>query len=203
MDIRRTGIIILVVAGLAAAIISAGRFHQPVSEPMPLGAATGVRVGYPTAVAPARPARPLTISIPAINVAARVEYVRTDRQGNMDVPADADNAAWFEPGYLPGATGNAVIAGHYDKADGSPAAFYRLSGLVPGDIAEVSDENGAVRKFQVVRVESFDSAEFPLDDVFGPADTINLNLITCSGTWNAAAKNYSRRTVVFTRLIPE
>lgn len=47
-----------------------------------------------------------------------------DAKGNMDIPKRDENVAWYQIGYYPGSKGNAVIAGHYDTATGSPAVFY-------------------------------------------------------------------------------
>jgi len=38
----------------------------------------------------------------------------------------------------------------------------------------------------------------PLQDIFGAATTLNLNLITCGGTFDPATRHYDQRLVVFT-----
>jgi len=49
---------------------------------------------------------------------------------------------------------------------------------------------------------------FPYNDasalpvIFGASTTPNLNLITCGGSWDRFAKNYSNRLVVFATLAP-
>jgi sortase (surface protein transpeptidase) len=84
---------------------------------------------------------PATIEIPAINVNTSIEHVGTLKDGRMDVPKDPDNVGWYKPGTLPGAHGNAVLAGHVDDLT-SPAVFYDLHKLVNGDKIIVKDQNG-------------------------------------------------------------
>ena len=56
---------------------------------------------------------PLRLKIPKIDVDSIIEYVGLNPEGAMDVPKSQDNVAWFELGQRPGASGSAVIAGHY------------------------------------------------------------------------------------------
>ncbi len=144
---------------------------------------------------------PKTLRIPSINLEATIESVGMDAKGNMDTPKDSDNVAWYNLGYKPGTVGNAVIAGHYDKADGSPAVFWNLSKLAVGDKVMVTDENGSEQTFQVVRSEKYPYDQFPLQEVFGKSDKKMLNFITCQGEWNSEAKNYSHRSVIYTELV--
>ena len=123
-----------------------------------------------------------------------------DSQGRMDIPRKQQDVAWYDLGYKPGQTGNAVIAGHYDKADGSGSVFYKLSTLDTGDEIITQDGSGKELTFAVVRKENYPYDSFPLTTVFGSSDKKMLNLITCEGTWNKSTKNYSHRTVVFAEL---
>jgi sortase (surface protein transpeptidase) len=119
----------------------------------------------------------------------------------MDTPKDSDNGAWYNLGAKPGQRGNAVIAGHYDKADGSPAAFWDIAKLSSGDQIVITDVRGNKKTFEVTRVEKFPYDNFPMQEVFGDSDEPMLNLITCEGKWNSATGLYSHRTVVFSKLV--
>lgn len=146
------------------------------------------------------PSTPIRVNIPAINVGADIEPVGVDSQGRMDVPKDADNTSWFSPGFKPGAQGNAVLAGHYDREDGSPAVFWDLSKLQNGDEIIVEDDKGQKFVFVVADMQDFPYDDFPIEEVFGVSDVPRLNLITCRGEWNTSTENYSHRTVVFSEL---
>ncbi len=148
-----------------------------------------------------QPALPKTFMIPKLNVNVPVEHVGMDSKGAMDVPKNADNVGWYKLGYKVGDKGSAVIAGHFDKVDGSPAVFYNLSHLTPGDEILVKDENGKEYKYQVTKKASYNFDEVPLNEVFASSDKARLNLITCEGVFDKSAKNYSKRTVVYSELI--
>ncbi|HZE87667.1 MAG TPA: class F sortase [Methylomirabilota bacterium] len=142
-----------------------------------------------------------TLSIPKINVSASIESVGMDSQGRMDIPKNADDAAWYNLGVKPGEKGNAVIDGHYDKASGAPAVFYNLTKLHAGDMIIIRDRQSKQYTFAVVRIQNYPYDNFPLQEVFGQSTQPMLNLITCEGTWNKTTKNYSHRTVVFAKLV--
>jgi LPXTG-site transpeptidase (sortase) family protein len=145
-------------------------------------------------------AYPVTLIIPRLGIHATIEQVGMDAKGNMDVPKQNEDVAWFALGYLPGSNGNAVIAGHLDTKTGAPAVFYHLGALDRGDIIRVETDNGDQLEFRVTGKAVYPSQDFPLVTVFGPAARPRLNLITCEGTYNIAQHNYSHRTVVFSEL---
>jgi sortase A len=153
----------------------------------------------PTVSPIAEMGKPKKINIPSLGVEADIEEVGTDAEGKMDVPREDMNAGWWKFGTIPGVKGNSVIAGHFDRKDGGPAIFYDLKSLKTGDEFSVTDENGRNIPFIVYKAESFKVSEFPINEVFGNTDSANLNLITCSGTWDNNNANYSDRFVVFAR----
>lgn len=143
---------------------------------------------------------PVRVRIPSIEVDTIIESVGVDSEGRMDVPKDAGHTSWFSPGFKPGEKGNAVLAGHFDREDGSPAVFWDLSKLQNGDEIIVEDERGEEFKFAVINIQNYPYDDFPMEEVFGANDKARLNLITCRGEWNTVTNNYSHRTVVFSEL---
>jgi sortase (surface protein transpeptidase) len=143
---------------------------------------------------------PSRIQIPKLGVDTTVEQVGMDANGNMDVPKDPDNVAWYRLGYKIGGNGSAVIAAHFDKPSGAPAVFYHLSSLQPGDAIKVSDESGNTLTYRVTESTAYPYDNFPLQKVFNSSGTPTLNLITCDGTWDRTKKTYSNRLVVFSQL---
>jgi sortase A len=147
------------------------------------------------------PSLPKTFIVPKLGINAPVEHVGMDSKGAMDVPKNADNVAWYKLGYKVGDKGSAVIAGHFDKVDGSPAVFYNLTSLTKGDEILVRDEAGKEFKYKVTSKQTFNFDEVPLNEVFASSDKARLNLITCDGVFDKNAKNYSKRTVIYSELI--
>lgn len=173
-----------------------------VAEDTPTGFAdTALVPPTPTPEADTPPiAEPVQLEIPRLGSAASVEYVGLDDQRRMDVPKDAANVAWYKFGARPGEVGNAVLAGHLDSETG-PAVFYDLESLEPGNTIFVTDSAGARHEFRVTDKQTYAHDKFPMDEVFGASDKRRLNLITCEGQFDAAAKNYSHRTVVYTEAV--
>lgn len=143
---------------------------------------------------------PQYFTIPKIQVAAEVEPVGTDSEGIMQLPTKLTKVGWYSLGHRPGERGNAVIAGHLDSATGAGAIFYSLSQLEPGDAMIITDTMNTSYTYIVIRKEMYPYDQVPISEVFGPSDKKLLNLITCTGQWNAELHNYSHRMVIFSEL---
>ena len=148
------------------------------------------------------PAMPMRLTIPSLGVHVRVEHVGVDKENNMDIPKDHNNAAWFKLGTVPGNVGNAVIDGHYDWYGVKQAIFFHLDKLKPGDRAYVRDDKGVDRAFVITANTSCTFNKCPLTDIFGPTTNTRLNLVTCAGVFNRTTQNYDRRTVVYSEMAP-
>lgn len=146
------------------------------------------------------PAIPKKLRIPSLSIDASVESVGMDEQGNMDVPKLTENVAWYSLGFKPGEQGSAVIGGHYDTATGAPAVFYELSSLQNGDKVIVSDERDKEYVYVVEDSTIYGFDQLPMQEIFADSTQALLRLITCSGTFDAITKNYSKRLVVTARL---
>ncbi|HEX2346928.1 MAG TPA: class F sortase [Ktedonobacterales bacterium] len=139
---------------------------------------------------------PLRLSIPSINLDVAIIGVGVTSAGAMDAPRCNSNSDpicnqvyWFNGGYLPGEMGNAVIAGHVNRPDLSPAPFWNLHLVKKGDTIIVQPLTGRPLVFVVTSVTWISayaqgSNNPTLDAVFGPAATRNLNLLTCIGDWD-------------------
>lgn len=138
---------------------------------------------------------PRQISIPSLDIHTAIEHVREDEKGNMDVPKDPWNVAWYEKGYVPGQKGNAVLAGHVDSPEG-PAIFYLLKTLHQRDDIFITDEHGEQLHFKVTEAHTYPFDKVPMADVFGTQGKAKVILITCTGTFQKSAKNYSERLIV-------
>ncbi|WP_226670120.1 class F sortase [Metabacillus litoralis] len=142
---------------------------------------------------------PAQISIPSINVEAQIEEVGLLENGQMGVPEDFNQVGWFKDGVMPGEHGNAVLAGHVDSKTG-PAIFYDLEELVEGDEIIVRDKDGKSLTFVVYDKKSYKIESSPVDKVFGFSYRSQLNLITCTGTFNREKGTHEERLVVYTVL---
>jgi LPXTG-site transpeptidase (sortase) family protein len=106
----------------------------------------------------------------------------------------ASEAGWYEFTPVPGASGNAVIAGHVDTYAG-PAVFYNLYRLRPGDRIYV-DTGGPRQRFDVASVRELPKPDFPVNQVFGGTERHMLWLITCGGAFDYLTGHYLDNIVV-------
>lgn len=144
---------------------------------------------------------PTRLIIPAIHVEANIQNLGVTPEGVMEVPTNAVDVSWFKLGSLPGQTGSAVIAGHFDSVDGKPGVFTALNRLKKGDTISVLNDKGETAMF-VVRESRLYNPGFA-EDVFTANDGIHLNLVTCDGVWDGTTKSYSKRLVVFSDMVRE
>lgn len=154
----------------------------------------------PTIVPPPHADRvgiPVRLKIAAISVNAPIEKVSVTKAGAMGIPKDPMDAAWFSPGPRPGEMGNAVIDGHLNWYQGATGVFAKLRSVKPGDRIMVVDESRKEVAFVVRDIRTY-AAGADATDVFRSTDDgSHLILITCDGAWDAHAKQYSKRLVVF------
>jgi sortase A len=147
------------------------------------------------------PGVPLRLKIPSIGVNANVKQVGLNKNGDMGVTESYDEVGWYKLGPRPGASGSAVIAGHYDGKDTPRAVFYDLEKLKKGDIVEVFDQDGKVFQFKVKGMKVYDFKDSAPEVFNTVGDRPILNLITCAGDWLPSHKMYNKRVVVFTELV--
>lgn len=143
---------------------------------------------------------PNQVWVPSVGIKAKVQPVGLLENGQMDVPKSSDVAGIFVKGVLPGEKGNALMAGHLDNYTG-PAIFHPLKRVKPGDPIVISNEEGKYLVFSVIAVESYLTAEAPLEKIFGDTDLEQLNLITCAGKYDRKKREHNKRLVVYTRLL--
>ncbi len=141
-------------------------------------------------------ALPDRLVIPDIGVNAPVLHIGLTKEGDIGTPKGPDEVSWFSDGTRPGENGSAVISGHYGWKDNRAAAFDNLHKLKRGDMMYVALEDGSVLSF-AVRESRIYGANASTQDVFLASDTSHLNLITCTGNWNASKQSYEKRLVVF------
>ncbi|RIW26839.1 class F sortase [Bacillus salacetis] len=145
---------------------------------------------------------PARIKIPSMDIDTEVISVGLLENGEMAVPEETEITGWYDRGVKAGAEGNAVIAGHVDSQEG-PAIFFYLKNMEIGEEVTVSDESGKELTFKVKAKESYKDEEAPIEKIFGPDKERNLNLITCTGTFNHDEHLYPDRLVIYTELVEE
>ncbi|MER5807965.1 class F sortase [Streptomyces sp. NPDC002033] len=166
----------------------------------PAGGAGGpVGPGLPAARAPLSAAMPARIDVPAMGVQAPVIARGLDGDGAIEPPPYElpGTVGWWGAGPAPGAPGTALMVGHVDTKS-KPAVFFGLSTLGPGEKIRVSRADGTVAEFTVEDVRVYERAGFDPHKAYGPRvkGRAELRLVTCGGSYDKAAHQYSANVVV-------
>jgi Sortase domain len=193
---------VFLIIGGAGAVILALSTQRHAPQP---GAGAAGAVG-PSAVRPRGPwlprSVPVSLAIPAIGVNSGLLRLGVGTDGAMQVPslpAQANDAAWYEYSATPGQVGVSVIEGHVDSY-GGPAVFFRLGALRPGNRIDVALADGTTAVFRVTGVREYLKSRFPARAVYGASNDAALRLITCGGAFDYATGHYLSSIVVFASL---
>lgn len=144
------------------------------------------------------PAVPIRLMINGISVDAPVEpYGVNERTGQMAVPRNVTDVAWYEYGPAPGEPGSAVLAAHVDLAGQGPGVFYRLRDVTPGDHVVIEYSDGSTRVFVIRARVTYEKDDLPLETIFSRAGSPVLTLITCGGGFSESSQSYDSNVVAY------
>ena len=148
--------------------------------------------------------KPVSISIPAIDVTSSLMDLGLNPDGTVEVPSIDDpnsEAGWYTGSPTPGEQGPSIILGHIDSRKYGPGVFYNLDKLTAGDMVEVTRDDGSVATFKIDKVESYLKAEFPTDEIYGNISNAGIRLITCGGAFNSDEGSYESNIIAFGSLV--
>jgi len=177
---------------------------QPVGSPVIEVEAPPIRQVPQDAPAPqnstrvaANPNHPVRLVIGGIAVNAPVQGVGTTPDGLMEVPKSYGIVGWYNKGVMPGQKGPAVLAGHYTGGYGG--VFDKLADLKDGDLITVTNGKGESFTYKVTKKVEYEKDKVPMADLFKTGNESRLEIITCSGKWQA--QNYDKRLVVTAEIV--
>ena len=143
---------------------------------------------------------PIVLDIPAIGVLAPLTSLGLNPDGTVQVPSEWQEPGWYHLGPTPGQLGAAVILGHVDSVTG-PAVFFHLGALRPGEMVNVTLADGVVAHFVVDAVDVYPKSSFPARSVYEASPgRATLQLVTCTGEFDASTHHYLSNLVVYTSL---
>jgi LPXTG-site transpeptidase (sortase) family protein len=143
-------------------------------------------------------ASPVGLRIERIGVDAPIEPYGVDtRNGEMDVPRNVKDVAWYKHGPIPGETGSAVLAAHVDLSGQGKGVFFNLKTLSEGDEIYVNFDNGEEAGFRVSARTIYTKDNLPIDAIFSRTGPAVLTLITCGGGFNESVGSYDSNVVVY------
>ena len=145
-------------------------------------------------------AHPAKVSIPALKVESNIIDLGLQPDGTMQVPPDAQDTGWYTNSPAPGRPGPAVLAAHVNWK-GVDGPFAKIGQLKAGDQVIVESAGEARAEFAVDKVERYPKSAFPTDAIYGDTPDPQLRLVTCGGSFDAAAHSYRDNIVVFAHLV--
>lgn len=178
---------------VAALLVLAAAGCAPATSPAPAAAAPGVTE---TTKVPARPTR---VRIPSQHVDVSIIDLGLQSNGEMQVPPDAKDAGWYVNSPIPGQVGPSVLAAHIDWK-GVDGPFRHLDQLKPGDEVMVENAEGAELTFVIDRIDSVLKNAFPTDRIYADTPDPELVMITCGGSYDAAAHSYRSNIIARAKL---
>jgi sortase (surface protein transpeptidase) len=173
-------------------------------EPVAASAAPTV-ISHPSAQRPSEAgvlpkAKPISLEVPSIGVhTGELMDLGVNPDNTLQVPPDAKSAGWFTEAPTPGEAGPAVIAGHVDY-DHIPGVFTRLHALKTGQEAIVRRADGTTAVFTIYQVDLYPKSGFPTAKVYGDTAGPELRLITCGGSFDHTARQYTDNVVAYGKL---
>lgn len=159
--------------------------------------ATEVPVSSAALSEQAAAAPPVHVSYPDIDGDITVTPGGVADDGQMGIPADASQAAWYRHGRAPAdERGTTVIAAHAGSVETPVGPLYGLHRARPGQVVTVEDEAGENYDYRVVAVEELAKDDLDLTPYFAREGDPTLVLITCGGPWNAEVSSYDANIIV-------
>jgi len=149
------------------------------------------------------PFRGVRMVIPAIGVNAPFTVRTVGSDGKMPNPKGPEDVVWYDfsqwPGLggNPGVGGNAVFSGHVDYVNYGPAVFWNLRKLVPGDEVRIVFDDGSELRYIVQWNKTTPSATADWDGIVRATQQESITLITCTGTFDPATRQYDQRVIVW------
>lgn len=140
---------------------------------------------------------PVGIRIPALGQQATIIPVGVEPNGDMEVPDNVTEVAWYKYGAAPGESGSAVLAAHVDLAGQGPGVFFGLRQLEPGSVIYVDFDDGSVETYRAEARTVYDKEELPTEAIFSREGPPVLTLVTCGGDFNQSIRRYDSNVVVY------
>lgn len=147
--------------------------------------------------------QPLSIEISSVSIKGFIQKVGIDQHQAVTAPNNVHLAGWFIDSVKPGESGLSIIDGHVSgrSADG---IFKKLPEVKNDDEIVITMGGGGVFVYKVFATKTVpnDQAAKVLFEQ-NPSVTHQLNLITCTGRYDANTRTYADRAIVYARLVQD
>lgn len=139
---------------------------------------------------------PKRIIIEKLDVDELIQNVGIDQNSQIAVPNNIHIAGWFVDSVRPGEQGLSIIDGHVNGPHSDAGVFKRINELQKGDEVKIVFGDNSEKVFKVYdnqSVENNDAGSLLYSQI--PTLKRQLNLITCTGSYDSAEHNYTQRQI--------
>ena len=191
-------LVILVSAAVFGTVLVHALWYAP--EPQ-TSAPPGMAAAVSSSMAAVSPGDyPDRLTIPRLGVNARVQMAGLSYKGNIGVPSNFTDVAWYKYGALPGRVGTAIVDGHVDNGLGLDGVFKHLIDLQAGDDVYVTTKSGIRLHFVVAEIGNYPYQQVPIPRLLAQQTDPELALISCDGSWVEGQRTYDHRLVIYAKL---
>lgn len=144
------------------------------------------------------PDSPRFIYIDKLHVQARILKLGIGSDGALQTPRSSYDTGWYTESAEPGGNGAMLVDGHA-LGPTKPGVFFDLKKLAPGDAIRIERGDGKTFTYIVNKVDIISAKDVPMDKLLVPIvpGKKGLNLISCTGTYNARSETFNNRAVVY------
>ena len=152
---------------------------------------------------PALPAdQPTSITFERLGINAAIKPAGLDKDGAIGVPANTNDVGWYTGSGTPGGPGTAVLVGHVSGYTSAGGVFLNLKKAQKNDTLRITMGDGRTVEYTVRNTQRFAKDAVDMNAAITSVEPgkPGLNIITCAGKYDAKAKTFSERLVVYATL---
>lgn len=144
------------------------------------------------------PESPRYLSIPKLNVKARVKPLGINDKNQLRSPDNIYDTGWYTGSSKPGEAGAMLIDGHVSSWS-AHGVFYSLKTLNFGDQITIERGDGKKFSYKVITTRVYDFKHVDMAAALRAVDSSRpgLNLITCDGEVIKGTNEFNKRLIVF------
>ncbi len=141
--------------------------------------------------------QPVLIKIPSMDIQVPL-IPETDPSGSLIIPSNLNQWAWWTGGASPGSSVGAVLlAGHDDSAIYGNGPAKKLWGLKQGTLAYVYGPSGQSIAYSATSLTVLLKTSLAkyANDLYSPAGSPKLVIVTCGGTFNPSTGHWDSNVI--------
>jgi LPXTG-site transpeptidase (sortase) family protein len=122
-----------------------------------------------------------------------------DSKNQLQTARNLYDVGWYENSSKPGDAAGAILIDGHDLGYTTTGVFYNLKKLTPGDKIQIRRGDNQTFNFSVVSTKTYDANNVDMNAALVSVvpGKLGLNLITCTGDYDAKKVQFQQRLIVF------